>query len=54
MSSEVEHSDTLAIPNSHTVLLQDVHRDMSVLTGIVEEFAQFNICECKTIDFFSD
>ena len=36
--SEFEHSDTLGIPNSQTAILQDLQTDMSVLTGIVEQF----------------
>ena len=38
-SSENEHSDVLAIPNSQAAMLQNVHKEDSALTGIVQQFA---------------
>ena len=49
-SSEIERRDTLAIPNSQAGMLQAVQKDMSALTGIVEQFVQYNISKSKSID----
>ena len=53
MFSDIEHSDMLAIPNSHAAKLEDVHKGMSILIGIVEQCVQFNIRKGKCIDFFT-
>ena len=39
----------LAIPNSLAAMLQDVHKDVSALTGIVEKFVLYNINKDKSI-----
>ena len=48
-SSENEHGDVLAIPNSLATMLQDVHKDMSALTGTVKQLVQYTISKSKNI-----
>ena len=39
----------LAIPNSLATMLQDVHKDMSALTGTVKQLVQYTISKSKNI-----